>query len=461
MDYTSLEPQDAAGSPARAPMEQIVSLADPRASSLIEQLPPNNNPRYKQDANQMERASTCQDPSGPPRLENYGQPMIYGTSRINLAGHSSYPAHQAQFYSNQESQQNLSRSFAAKPLVEFPANSNLTCFSPADTANSDHSTSYYPLDSNGCFERPAERTIQHYGHAQPVEYGSYAPQPSTNWQHCQYGYAPRYYEPGVDSSATAEQAPPLLPPSSVLPADRNGHCQTQDEDNSQNRFLYYNSAQHPTYPEYRDRSLVDCEDTFQATGCAPTIVASAHCQPGAGELGSVGFEAIQTQTLTFNERLAADCKPCETNPDMSQANQWLGQQYDSGGFAIVGNGVGVGQQTEQHVLVKLPASAPSISSSSTNGTLEPNRELEAQKLHPLSSVVKDSGGSSSGAARHSQRLNHCGICGRNYARPSTLKTHLRTHTNERPFKCNVCMKTFSQAANLTAHQRVHTGRSLR
>lgn len=55
------------------------------------------------------------------------------------------------------------------------------------------------------------------------------------------------------------------------------------------------------------------------------------------------------------------------------------------------------------------------------------------------------------------RRNQCNICGRNYARPSTLKTHLRTHTNERPFKCNVCSKTFSQAANLTAHQRVHTG----
>lgn len=59
-----------------------------------------------------------------------------------------------------------------------------------------------------------------------------------------------------------------------------------------------------------------------------------------------------------------------------------------------------------------------------------------------------------------QRTNQCHVCGRLYARPSTLKTHLRTHTNERPFKCNVCSKTFSQAANLTAHQRVHTGKFL-
>lgn len=62
------------------------------------------------------------------------------------------------------------------------------------------------------------------------------------------------------------------------------------------------------------------------------------------------------------------------------------------------------------------------------------------------------------AATTANKINICNICGRNYARPSTLKTHLRTHTNERPFRCEVCQKTFSQAANLTAHQRVHTGK---
>ncbi|GFY79179.1 protein glass [Trichonephila inaurata madagascariensis] len=56
----------------------------------------------------------------------------------------------------------------------------------------------------------------------------------------------------------------------------------------------------------------------------------------------------------------------------------------------------------------------------------------------------------------SGKMNLCRICGKTYARPSTLKTHMRTHSGERPYRCITCHKSFSQAANLTAHIRTHS-----
>ncbi|CCE63918.1 hypothetical protein TPHA_0G00820 [Tetrapisispora phaffii CBS 4417] len=99
----------------------------------------------------------------------------------------------------------------------------------------------------------------------------------------------------------------------------------------------------------------------------------------------------------------------------------------------------------------------------TQGKLESaeNSFLSAEPKSPLEEGETPQNLSGTTRRRNSKKnpsIYDCVICEKKFTRPYNLRSHLRTHTNERPFVCTVCGKAFAREHDRKRHEDLHTGK---
>ncbi|KAH7125400.1 C2H2 type zinc finger domain-containing protein [Dendryphion nanum] len=102
--------------------------------------------------------------------------------------------------------------------------------------------------------------------------------------------------------------------------------------------------------------------------------------------------------------------------------------------------------------------SPSNKSSRRSSTSSvPNRDYILDLADPSRPTNSPGDGSGPKRTQKHPATFQCTLCPKRFTRAYNLRSHLRTHTDERPFVCSVCGKAFARQHDRKRHEGLHSG----
>lgn len=198
----------------------------------------------------------------------------------------------------------------------------------------------------------------------------------------------------------------------------------------------------PAVPWYRNPSPLHVVSSNEAD-CKPISPSSFSVCSSASEISSVdsGFCDIEPLDLSCNSAASLTSKG-KSPKSTFLLNRWLISPL----FILAG---------------EFSAASLKRSVSSSGSPFSSTRVFKSSLMCPECGKVYESNSRfRAHLRRHDSKRTgryQCGVCSKNFVQRSSLKTHERIHTGERPYHCQLCNQRFGDFSTFTKHRRTHTG----
>ena len=84
--------------------------------------------------------------------------------------------------------------------------------------------------------------------------------------------------------------------------------------------------------------------------------------------------------------------------------------------------------------------------------------IEAKAFCSDNSSLSDDSNEAHRPPLNRSKRYQCTRCPKSFDRPSTLKTHMNSHTGEQPHQCCICGTRFSVRSNMKRHMKCHSAK---
>ncbi|KAJ9134105.1 Transcriptional regulator CRZ1 [Pleurostoma richardsiae] len=221
----------------------------------------------------------------------------------------------------------------------------------------------------------------------------------------------------------------------------------------------YGMQAQEAFPQLPQTGVVgDMTQQQQAPQMVPPAI-NIDYAPTAVRNGFDSRPSMDTDALTPPERGRPRSRPRAVTDPYNTGSTTLNRQPPSASLSPhLGAELSPARSDSSRSLSPLDRQAASPNRRRQSTSAVPNNVIALRLVEPeLGGIQQADGSQGPKRVQKHPATFQCTLCPKRFTRAYNLRSHLRTHTDERPFVCTVCGKAFARQHDRKRHEGLHSG----